>query len=425
MTYPVLEPLLSKCRQPFTSLLTLLATLLLAGCGDVRGSGVILSVDGRGSSYLAVQDGPGPWRPLPGNAEHTLTLTDPAGRYGLLSVCTEGDAGGAGDLNGNPGGTLSGNLSVNVQHALLRDAPAVSADCAADEPAPAPVRLTGTARGLAAGEYGNLYVGDASALLDSAAPTGRLELPAARYDLVASRYRGTSRVPERLVLELGVDLARSRTVDLDFGGPAAFSPAQAELTLSGVRPGELLSGSAELLTPGGTSALLGEYTGGNTLPYADVPAERLSGSRLRAALQSFTYDDRTKAGSSRSLSRVLTGDPALRLPAPLGAPDLTLSVAETVRPAARWRAYRAGAGVYAQFYSQIRGGRAVSYRLSQSSAWFAGGPLSYALPDFGALAGWDAAWDLLPGQDLFWDVSFAQETPLQTLFVSRSGVLLP
>lgn len=420
MTYPVLEHLFSPHRQPFTFFLTLLYTLLLAGCGDVRGSGVTLSVDGRGSSYLAVQDGLGPWRPFAGDAKHTLTLTDPAGRYGLLSVCAEGDAAN------NPGG----NLSVNVQHALLKDAPAASAGCAADEPAPAPVRLTGTARGLAAGEYGNLYVGDASALLDSAAPTGRLELPAARYDLVASRYRGTSRVPDRLVLELGVDLVRSRIVDLDFGGPAAFSPEAAELTLSGVRPGELLSGSAELLTPGGTSALLGEYTGGNTLPYADVPAERLSGSRLRAEVQSFTYDDRTKAGSSRSLSRFftgnsLTGDGALRLPAPLGEPELTLSAAEAVRPAARWRAYRAGAGVYAQFYSQIRGGRAVSYRLSQSSAWLAGGPLRYGLPDFSALAGWDAAWDLVPGQELFWDVSFAQETPLQTLFVSRSGVLVP
>lgn len=178
MTYPVLEPLSPNYRQPFTSLLTALCTLLLAGCGDVRGSGVTLSVDGRGSSYLAVQDGSGSWRPLIGDAEHTLTLTDPAGRYGLLSVCAEGDAGSSG-----------GNLSVNVQHALLQDAPAVSAECAADEPESAPVRLTGTARGLAAGEYGNLYVGDASALLDSAAPTGRLELPAARYDLVASRYR--------------------------------------------------------------------------------------------------------------------------------------------------------------------------------------------------------------------------------------------
>ena len=424
MTYPVLEQLLPKYRQPFT-LLTLLCTLLLAGCGDVRGSNVTLAVDGRGSSYLAVQDGLGAWRPLPGNAEHTLTLTDPAGRYGLLSVCAAVDAGGSDNPNGDPSGDPSGNLSVNVRHALLKDVPAVSADCAADEPAPDPVRLTGTARGLAAGEYGNLYVGDASALLDSAAPTGRLELPAGRYDLVASRYRGAARVPDRLVLELGVDLARSRVVDLDFGGPAAFSPARAELRLSGVRPGELLSGSAELLTPGGTSALLGEYTGGTTLPYADVPAERLRGSRLRAALQSFTYDDRTKAGSSRSLSRFLNGNPTLRLPAPLGAPELTLSAAEAVRPAARWRAYRAGAGVYAQFYSQIRGGRAVSYRLSQSSAWLAGGPLSYALPDFSALAGWDAAWDLIPGQDLFWDVSFAQETPLQTLFVSRSGVLVP
>ena len=87
MTYPVFESLSAKYRQSFTSCLTLLATLLLAGCGDVRGSGVTLSVDGRGSSYLAVQDGSGPWQPLDGDTEHTLALTDPAGRYGLLSVC--------------------------------------------------------------------------------------------------------------------------------------------------------------------------------------------------------------------------------------------------------------------------------------------------------------------------------------------------
>ena len=79
----------------------------------MRGSGVTLSVDGRGSSYLAVQDGPGPWRPLAGDAEHTLKLTDPAGRYGLLSVCAEGNPD---DVSGNP----NGNLSVNVQHNYQR-----------------------------------------------------------------------------------------------------------------------------------------------------------------------------------------------------------------------------------------------------------------------------------------------------------------
>lgn len=400
-------------QRPFTSLsLTLLYTLLLAGCGDVRGSNALtLTVDGRGSSYLALQDGLGPWRPLALGDTQTVTLTGPEGRYGLLSVCSEGE---------------TGNLSVDVQHGVVGDVPAVSAGCTPDEPPPAaPVRLTGAVAGLAAGAYGNLYLGDASVLVDSAAPTGRLELPAARYDLVASRYSGSARVPDRLVLEPDLDLSRSRVVNIDFGGPLAFSPKVRELELRGVRPGELLSGSVELLTAGGTSALLGEYTGGTTLPYADVPRERLRGLRLRAEAQSFTYDDRTKAGSSRSLSRTLAGDAVLTLPAPLGVPKLELKGVGAVRPEARWRAYRAGGGVYAQFYSQIRGGRAVSYRLSQSSAWLAGGPLVYALPDFSALAGWDPAWNLIPGQELFWDVSFARTTPLQELFVSRSGVLLP
>ena len=131
-------------------------------------------------------------------------------------------------------------------------------------------------------------------------------------------------------MDTGVDLAAQdllRALDRQRGdllaqGLAGLGRFLRGLGVAGVRPGELLSGSAELLTPGGTSALLGEYTGGTTLPYADVPSERLRGGRLRAALQSFTYDDRTKAGSSRSLSRFLTGDGDLRLPAPLGEPEL-------------------------------------------------------------------------------------------------------
>lgn len=378
-----------------------------------------LSVDGRGSSVLALQDGLGVWRPLPLEDAQSVTLTDPEGRYGLLSVC--------------PGGE-SGNLSVNVQHALLSEAAAVTVPCGADDPAPAaPVRLTGTVAGLAAGAYGNLYVGGLSALLDSGAPT-RLELPAGRYDLVASRYRGAARVPERLVVEPDMELSSSREVVVDFAGAAAFSPETAELALNGLRPGELLSGSVELVTPRGTSALLGEYAGGRTLPYADVPAERLPGSRLRAEVQSFTYDDRTKAGASRSVLRTLADSPALTLPPPLGEPKLTLA-AGPLRPEARWRAYGGGegsagegdeaGGVYVQFYSQIRGGRAVSYRVSQTPGWFAGEALSYALPNFSGLPGWEADWNLEPARDLFWDVSFSQTSPAQELFVSRSGVLVP
>lgn len=377
-----------------------------------------LTLGGRGSSYLAYQDGSGAWQPLTTRlseaAPHRLSLADPQGRYGVMNLCLD-DA--------------TGNLSVNVQHGTLAETPVVAANCASGAATPAgAVGVAGQVGGLEPGEYGNVYLGDASALVDSAAPRHRLELPAARYDLIATKYAPDERVPSRLVFEPGLVVGGAMTTaDVDFGGPYAFDPEPGMLLLAGVRPDELLSGSVEVVTETGTAALLGEYQGGNTLPYASIPAEVLRGAQLRAEVQSFSYNDRTKAGSSRSLTRTFAAGtaPLLRLPQPIAAPLLRLRGETGLRVTARWRAYPAAAGVYAQFYSQIRDGRSFSYRLSQSSAWLAGQSFSYTLPDFSALPQWQEAWNLARGAAIFWDVSFRRETPTTTLFASRSGVLTP
>lgn len=404
---------------------TLACTLLFAGCGDVRGEDVqgvarvpALTVDGRGSSYLAYQDGSGAWQALSTQlseaAPQKLSLTDPQGRYGVMNLCLD-DA--------------SGNLSVNVQHGTLAETPVVTASCATGAAREASVvGVSGLVRGLEPGEYGNVYLGGASALVDSAVPRHRLELPPARYDLIATKYAPDKRVPSRLVFEPGLVVGgATTTADVDFGGPYAFTPEAGILRLAGLRRGELLSGSVAVVTETGTAALLGEYQGGSVLPYARPPAVVLRGAQLRAEVQSFSYDGRTKAGSSRSLTRTFAGDttPLLRLPPPLAAPLLRLLGEAPLRVAARWRAYPGAAGTYTQFYSQIREGRSVSYRLSQTSAWFAGRPLSYTLPDFSALPEWREAWGLERGEAVFWDVSFRRETQNATLFASRSGVLTP
>ena len=166
------------------------------------------------------------------------------------------------------------------------------------------------------------------------------------------------------------------------------------------------------------------------------PERKLRGATLRAAAQSFSYDDRTKAGSSRSVSRTFAGDeaPLLALPQPLAEPTLSLpgNAADAVRPRLRWRAHPAGPGSYTQFFSQlqgdVRGGRAkrsVSYRLSQSPGWRVGQPYSYALPDFSALPEWQEAWNLRRGEPVFWEVSFRRTTQTGTHVASRSGVLTP
>ena len=414
-------------------LLTVLGALILAGCGDVQGAegAFTLQIDGRGSSYLAVQDGAvqdgavqdgaGTWQPLTPGADtpQHVTLTDPQGRYGVLSLCLD---------------TATGNSGVTVQHGVAADTPVVSATCPAD-PVGETLSVFGNVSGLSQGDYGNVYLGRVSALLDSAAPTLRLELPGSpevRYDLVASRYAGEARVPNRLVLEPGLALTAINELRVDFDGPFSFEPEVARLLVDGVRPDELLSGSVELLS-GGTAARVGEYTGGDALVYARIP-ERLVGRlglsvTFRAAVQSFSYNDRTKAGSSRSLSRTLPATPReparIGLPEPLEPPELRLLGNPELRPQASWQLHPAGRGVYTQFYSQVQDGHTVSYRLSQSSAWLKGRAPRYTLPDLSALPDWQSAWNLTRGEALFWDVSFTQKTAVKELFVNRSGVLTP
>lgn len=418
-TFPLLPP-----RWRFSWLLGF--TLLLTGCGDVQGAdgAQVLAVAGRGPGYLAYQDGTGAWQPLgtpPAEGALRLTLTDPQGRYGVMHLCLD---------------EATGNLSVNVRYALLAEAAAVTVNCSREPAAAVPVSISGQIEGLGNGDYGNVYLGDASALVDSSVPEYRLELPAARYDLIATRYSGEQRVPSRVVFERSLEVG-GESPDVDFTGPAAFEPQTALLPLIGVRPDELLAGSVEVVTQTGTVALLGEYLGDNTLLYARIPETKLRGAVLRAAAQSFSYDDRTKAGSSRSVTRTFAGgeSPLLALPLPLAEPTLSVHdtrVQDAVRPQARWRAHPAGPGSYTQFYSQLqsaqggrKGKRNVSYRLSQSPAWLAGRPYSYTLPDFSALPEWQEAWNLRRGEALFWELSFSRTTETGTHFASRSGVLTP
>ena len=403
---------------------------LLTSCGGVQGeaeSALTLSIAGHGSSYLAVQNGAGAWQPLTvseidaaGTDPVKVTLSDPQGRYGVVNVCLD---------------AATGNLSVNLRHGVVFQTPVVSANCPSKEVS-ATVSVLWQLGGLAKDEYGNVYLGDASALVDSTAPQGRLELPAARYDLVASRYDGSARVPNRLVLEPGLAITGDSEIAVNFDGSFSFRPEVARLFVGGIRTGELLSGSVELVTPRGTAARVGEYTGGDALSYARIPAglgypgQAVSrGVSFRAEVQSFSYNDRSKAGSSRSVSRTFPNTPEkplqLKLPEPLAPPTLTLLGDTIIRPQVSWQAHPAGTGLYTQFYSQIQAGHTVSYRLSQSSAWLKERAASYTLPDFSALPDWSAAWNLTRTEALFWNVSFIKKTRFKELSVSRSGVLTP
>jgi len=435
-------------------LLGLIPLLLLAGCGEVYSqaqSSGSLQVDARGARWVAYQSGSGAWRLLtdegtppvvlppeqlegegyglgryargvPGEAPAVegapaaVPIADPAGRYGVASVCLD---------------PASGNVRVTVQHATLRERRRVFAGCTVPGEAPETYTVQGRVRGLSRGEYSNIYLGAHSALVDASAATHRLELPAARYDLIAAKYGGDERVPEALVFEPNLLIEGDRTLDVDFGGPHAFSPTVRTVALRGTAEGELIYGAVDFVSARGTHARLGEISSGSALPYAHLPEPRPQGGTLRASAQSFSYSDRSKAGSSRGVVCTFgeVGDLTLRLPQPLGPVKLARQ-GDPSALRASWSPHPAGADLYAQFYSQIVEQRTVSYAVSQSSGWFERRPLSYALPDLSGAPGWQPEWTL-EGGETFWDVSLLRRRGRRpqggvcSLFAARSGVLAP
>lgn len=477
-------------QLPLAAPLTVCLLLLFVGCTDVRGeaSGApYLTVDVQGAQWAALQDGTGPWRvldlraalpytptlpvtqggvpavlpvaaraatpPLPVTAPSLglqVALTDPKGRYGVASVCPD----------------AAGNLLVRVQQATLAESAQVFSGCAQLQPTSGEVgTVSGDVSGLRRGEYGSVYLGARSTLVDSAAPQHLLVLPALqgeRLDLIAARYRGGALVPERLVFEPDLQLAAGDRLEVDFTGPSSFAPETGSLKVEGTAEGEVVSAVVDIVSVGGTRARLGELSRGSTLTYARPPAARIPGGTLHASVQSFSYDSASRSGSSRGLEATFRPPPipetapetplTLRLPDALGPVDLALQgPPEALRPTASWPAHEAGAGSYTQFYSQIRDGRTLSYALHQSGPWSTlqrtlGGAqhgaqpgegqmnrMSYTLPDFSALAAWDPTWSLGAEADIFWNVSFegAPEGAglptgtFQSVSAGRSGVLTP
>lgn len=435
----------------------LLGACLLVGCEDMREqarAGRTFTLVAPGSSYLALQDGAGAWQmlsePRAGHSLSTVTLTDPQGRFGIASLCHD-EVGGGLSVQVHYGvvaaakNAATGTVTETITLANRKGAervPLVELPCATPMPPPGEaLTVRAEVQGLKHGEYSSVYLGNASALVDASASASGLELRStiSRPDLIATRYRPGAQVPSALFFapNLALDPVGMSTVEINFASlnmtdiPDVYALESAALPVEGLRPGELLSGSVELLSASGTRALLGEYTGEDALRYARPPEPVLRGAALRAEVQSFAYNDRTKAGSSRSVSRTFAGGvtEALALPPPLALePPLLVAAGEGVRPHASWENLGRSAGRYTQFYSQVRDGRNVSYRVSQSLPYLRlrfpeSTTFSQTLPDLSVLPDWPADARLLRAADLFWDVSFSTEGEGYRAFSSRSGVL--
>lgn len=390
------------------------------GIGKLQLRAGAVYISALGSSYLALQDGEGSWQPLStryrDSLEKSVALQDPQGRFGVLHVCED---------------ETTHNLSVQVHYGTLATMAAVVADCREKAVAapPAPTQEVAiVAQGVKKGQYGNLYMGESSGLIDNQTQRYTLTKPLGEQDVVATLYAYEARVPSKLLYVPAESSTQATNFTVNFNGQNAQAARYAQVRLHGLRYGELLAGSVELLTPHGTVATLGEYVAGGDLPYAYLPQFRELGFRLRAEAQSFTYNRQTQAGLRRSVAQIFPSNdvPDLTLPPPLSVPEVKVTRRDPMRFTLVWSATSGEEGITTQFFSQVKDGRSVSYRLSQTPDWFpAGEKRRYTLPDFHALPEWQALWDMNGAEDTFWEVSYTLQTPLKQVGSSRSGVWQP
>jgi hypothetical protein len=219
-----------------------------------------LNQDQANLTFLAYQDGNGPWTSVEGQGGvYKLPITDPAGRFGLMygSVCRINDF-TSWDVNGFFE-TLSDTQALYV--AFLCN------------PQPGPPLETFGLGGLlqnASGQGGLISANSGLWAFEPGAPRYDLKLYRGTGDLVAAIYPDLATyVPSRFIVERGRVTSEPSTRDFDFGAEGLEPGPRYPISRPALEPGESLLGSVQLQTSAGQTVILGN---GSSLPeYAAFP----------------------------------------------------------------------------------------------------------------------------------------------------------
>lgn len=385
------------------------------------------------ATWVAYQDGDGVWQPLPENTVASLGRTDRAslvrdrphsflkqsrlqhprplftaprlepfeektysvaiqdvdGRYGLAYVCADPEYGDA---------------DISVELTTVEDASENYVACyfGGDEPLNT---LSGEVKGLGPADTGVVYAGFDYLPVSFDSPSYSFELYEDLYDVIAARFDGSS-APGSVVIKRDVPVNANKLVDFDFGGDAAFTPELRSVQING-ETGDSLRGGVTLSTDNYTIASLGQLVQGTTFDYAAIPAEKLgSGSNYYLYAEA---GDRL-GGATVSVGRTLTTpvDSSLTLPEPLASANAVVgNNTPYLRPTATWRSYPGEKVSYDNFYSQLsEDGSFGSVYVYINASWLpSADELTYTIPDFTGVAGWQDAWGLKPGVETSWSVA--------------------
>ncbi|MES3035206.1 MAG: hypothetical protein V4813_14510 [Gemmatimonadota bacterium] len=292
-----------------------------------------------------------------------------------------------------------GEIVTDVTYYSLAEvATAAAAECI-ENPVAGTKSLSGTVTGFTSGsESANVAIGNAvSTVASQGNPAFFLQqVQSGARDLIAVRSNVTANTTERVLLVRATNFADNGTTGpLDLGGSTSFAPGSATVKITAPNDGTLV-GSTIFSTANGSGAQLtiGTLSSDVTANYQAIPDANM----LASDLQRVTVQQAVGMSINRSISRYIRGPVAIVMAMPVdpGAPTVT-----AIAGAAYPRATATGT-VPAAFNRSVLvqwENTAASRRwVITSTADARASSLNYSLtmPDFSAVPGWTATWQM-PG----------------------------
>jgi hypothetical protein len=340
--------------------------------------------------WLAVQDGSSAWKQVTATSGNTYTFQLTSSRAGVAYVTQ----------------TANNFTTLSVLYATtseLTSSGGITLTCTATNNK----TVGGSVAGLGASAVAVVSLGPSRTNVSGAAGQTTFQLqfvPTGPHDLVAARTTSSTGQTQvtTMIVRRGLDPAAGSTLPvLDFGSSEAFTPATANLTISGLGNEAALTGGA-LVTADRSNAFYYFDAGSTaaTRPYYGLPAAQLASGDLHELFV-------TTGTRSAILYVHSVADRTVTLGSALGAPTITTAA---TTPYLRLRAQLPQQTEYNRVgeasYTQNMSGTFHTVTIFMTMAYAAAatsGLYDLVIPDLSGVTGFSAVWALQPGVSTRWN----------------------
>lgn len=270
--------------------------------------------------------------------------------------------------------------------------------------------VSGTVTGLAANDFAQIWLGGGAG---NASANGAFQIVGVqdgRHDLVAWRHSILGNgSPTRGFIRRDQEIANGGSVGtIDFGGADAFTPATAQVSVTGLAAGEQLTHVMGYYT--GACVYSNLYQGlvppgATTMTVTGFPASHQRDTDIHHLSVTAIAANGTRV--AQEFFHTL-GNRTVALPAPVGAPTVTTLQGP-------YKRLQASATVPAEYnaaaifhYTDQTSQHGVN--MTASYAWIGGGSVTLAMPDFSQVDGWNNAWMPAPTAAGTWLVQLLGST---------------